>query len=210
MITKKDLVVSILCTFCLTTVLLTMMPVQSAEWDPWVDVKEDGTINVLDLIKVAGSLGTSGDTTKNVNVTNWPNWWMSNRCNITNWPVDEQGNLKVRIEDKLSPLNLSLGIRTLEAHSSWETSYTSVEGYASFYVYLMAWSSSPWITIDVGNIFGAGGIEARTDTYSITSAVWGNPSIFGPFNVRGPQFKIIFGNPGDHSVTMHVGIYVMP
>ena len=72
MITKKDLIVSILCTFCLTTVLLTMMPVQSAEWDPWTDVTEDGRINVLDLIKVAGNLGTMGDTTKNVNVMNWP------------------------------------------------------------------------------------------------------------------------------------------
>lgn len=82
MITKKDLVVSILCTFCLTTVILTITPVKSAaEWDPWVDVREDGTINVLDLIKVAGSLGTSGNTTKNVNVTNLP--------------LDSNGNLKV-------------------------------------------------------------------------------------------------------------------
>jgi len=72
LITRKDLVVSILCTFCLTTVLLTMMPVQSAEWDPWLDVKEDGRINVLDLIKTASALGTMGDTTKNVTVKNWP------------------------------------------------------------------------------------------------------------------------------------------
>ena len=82
MVTKKDLVVSILCTFCLTTVLLTMMPVQSAEWNPWLDVTEDGRVNVLDLIKTAGALGTMGDTTKNVNVTNWPIsrdvsvWWL--------------------------------------------------------------------------------------------------------------------------------------
>jgi len=68
LITRKDLVVSILCTFCLTTVLLTMMPVQSAEWDPWLDVKEDGRINVLDLIKTASALGTMGDTTKNVTI----------------------------------------------------------------------------------------------------------------------------------------------
>ncbi len=72
LITKKDLVVSVLCTFCLATVLFTMMPVQSAEWDPWLDVKEDGRINVLDLIKTASALGAMGDTTKNVNVTNWP------------------------------------------------------------------------------------------------------------------------------------------
>jgi len=83
LITKKDLVVSVLCTFCLTTVLFTMMPVQSAEWDPWLDVKEDGRINVLDLIKTAGALGTMGDTTKNVNVTNWPS---KTNANVTNWP----------------------------------------------------------------------------------------------------------------------------
>jgi hypothetical protein len=72
LITRKDLMVSVLCTFCLTTVLFTMMPVQSAEWDPWLDVKEDGRINVLDLIKTASALGTMGDTTKNVTVKNWP------------------------------------------------------------------------------------------------------------------------------------------
>jgi len=73
LVTKKDLIVSVLCTFCLTTVLFTMMPVQSAEWDPWLDVKEDGRINVLDLIKTAGALGTMGDTTKNVTIAKLTN-----------------------------------------------------------------------------------------------------------------------------------------
>jgi hypothetical protein len=72
MITKKDLIVAVLCTFSLTAAILSLLPVGSqGEWDPWIDAREDGTINVLDLIKVAGALGTSGDTTKNVRIAEY-------------------------------------------------------------------------------------------------------------------------------------------
>lgn len=93
MISRKDLIVAILCTFCLTMVLFTAAPVKStgSSYDPWVDVNHDGKINVLDLIKVALSTGTTGDPALNVNVANWPNstetvvW---NGSYVTNSPID--------------------------------------------------------------------------------------------------------------------------
>jgi hypothetical protein len=74
MITRRDLIVAVLCTFCLTMVLFTATPVKStgSNYDPWVDANHDGKINVLDLIKVALSLDTSGDPALNVTVTNMP------------------------------------------------------------------------------------------------------------------------------------------
>jgi len=61
-------------------VMFSVMPVMSAgTYDAWVDVNHDGHVNVLDLIKVANSLGSSGDPALNVTVANpsintKPNW----------------------------------------------------------------------------------------------------------------------------------------
>ena len=44
----------------------------SGEYDPWIDINEDGIIDVNDLASMGQTYGTSGDPTKNVNVTNWP------------------------------------------------------------------------------------------------------------------------------------------
>ncbi len=42
------------------------------EYDPWIDNNEDGAINILDAIRLAGVFGTQGNPAKNVTVTNWP------------------------------------------------------------------------------------------------------------------------------------------
>lgn len=41
-------------------------------YDPWLDYNEDGIIDGFDLTPMAGAYGSLGDSTKNVNVTNWP------------------------------------------------------------------------------------------------------------------------------------------
>jgi hypothetical protein len=73
---KKDLVVMALAAFCLTATLFMILPTKSnpgvGEYDPWVDLKEDGTIDIYDAIILGNAYGTSGDPTKNVTVTNWP------------------------------------------------------------------------------------------------------------------------------------------
>jgi hypothetical protein len=71
----KDLVVVALATFCLTSTLFMAVASRSADspnWDPWADIKEDGTVDIYDAITLANAFGSSGDTPKNVNVTNWP------------------------------------------------------------------------------------------------------------------------------------------
>ena len=44
----------------------------SAPYDPWYDLDENGEIDIFDVVRIAGTYGTSGDSSKNVNVTNWP------------------------------------------------------------------------------------------------------------------------------------------
>ena len=76
---KKDLFIVALATFCLTATLFLILPSRSAEpYNPWADVsgpimgEPDGTINMRDINYEILRFSTSGDTTKNVTVTNWP------------------------------------------------------------------------------------------------------------------------------------------
>jgi hypothetical protein len=75
MVNKKDLIIVSLATFCLTATLFMILPTKSnpgiGEYDPWNDLNSDGAVDIYDAINLAGTYGTSGDPTKNVNVTNW-------------------------------------------------------------------------------------------------------------------------------------------
>ncbi len=68
MIKKRPLLVAAL-VFCLAA---TIFIVSSTGYDPWIDYDEDGTVDYDDFILLAGEYGTSGNPTKDVNVTNWP------------------------------------------------------------------------------------------------------------------------------------------
>ena len=73
---RKDFVIAILATLCLSATLFIALPTKSSpspspEYDPWADINDDGTINMYDIAYTAQRYGTSGDPTKNVNVTNW-------------------------------------------------------------------------------------------------------------------------------------------
>jgi len=80
---RKDVIITVLTTFCLTATLFTVIPIRSSlPYDPWADMRgpyedpdvPDGTINMRDIGYVASMFMTSGDPTKNVTVTNWPTW----------------------------------------------------------------------------------------------------------------------------------------
>jgi hypothetical protein len=76
MVTKKNLVIAVLVTFCLTAIIFMVIPIRSSinPYDPWLDYDENGKINLEDLVRFANSYGTTGDPTKNVNVTNLHNY----------------------------------------------------------------------------------------------------------------------------------------
>lgn len=82
---KRDLIVAVLSSFCLASTLFMIMPTISSpvigEYDPWLDINDDGKIDIKDIAASARAFGTLGDPTKNVTVTNWPVsvdtavWW---------------------------------------------------------------------------------------------------------------------------------------
>ena len=69
MIIKKNLVVAVLLTFCLTFVLFQILPISSqsaGDYDPWLDINDDGEIDMRDVGAVARAFGAAGQnfTTK--------------------------------------------------------------------------------------------------------------------------------------------------
>ncbi len=54
------------------SVLFVSVTTSKMEYDPWLDVTEDGYGGIDDIVTVAEHFGATGDTTRNVNVTNWP------------------------------------------------------------------------------------------------------------------------------------------
>lgn len=103
---RKNIIFAVLATFCLTTILFTVIPVGSyGTYDPWLDSpSEDGKIDARDVAPVAAAYGSTGNPTKNVNVTNFPSTYDANvmnfpaeyNMNVTNFPLDEDGNLLVK------------------------------------------------------------------------------------------------------------------
>jgi len=77
MINKKGLMIAILVGSILVVALYPKMATSPnmtspSEYDPWIDYNDDGKVDYMDLYSLAKAYGTSGDSTKNVNVVNWP------------------------------------------------------------------------------------------------------------------------------------------
>jgi len=73
---RKDMIFAVLTTFCICALMFAVIPIRSGlPYDPWADIQPDtpdGTIDIKDVSGVARLYGTSGDSTKNVTVTNFP------------------------------------------------------------------------------------------------------------------------------------------
>jgi hypothetical protein len=66
---KKDLIIAVLATFCLTATLFMIMPTRSQQpYDPWMDTNDDGIIDISEIYNAALAYGTLGDPTKNVTI----------------------------------------------------------------------------------------------------------------------------------------------
>lgn len=58
---RKDLIIAVLTTFCLTVILFTIIPIRSSPYDPWLDTNDDGHIDGKELGDVAAAFGTYGN-----------------------------------------------------------------------------------------------------------------------------------------------------
>ncbi len=62
MIIKKDLILAVIATFCVTVVLFSIIPINSIPpYDPWADINDDGKIDMIDMWYEAKLFGALGD-----------------------------------------------------------------------------------------------------------------------------------------------------
>jgi len=72
---RKYLALTISIILCLGATLFLIRQATSqtpGQYDPWLDTNGNGKVDVTDIAYVAKAFGSSGDPTRNVNVTNWP------------------------------------------------------------------------------------------------------------------------------------------
>lgn len=95
---RRDLIIAVLATFCLTSTLFMIAPIrsnpssESSRYDPWADLNSDGVIDIFDAIDFANHFGSSGIP---LNKSRWyyANWY---DALVGFWKFDEgTGNLTV-------------------------------------------------------------------------------------------------------------------
>lgn len=84
----------------LSSMLFVELTTSQSVYDPWCDQDNDGDIDIYDIVPAAMAYGTTGDPTRNVTVTNFPNqqpdpaWKLidiAEHFNLT-WFSEESGN----------------------------------------------------------------------------------------------------------------------
>jgi hypothetical protein len=68
---RRDVLIAVLATFCLTSALFAVKPSGSqtspkAQYDPWADLNDDGKISMDEIVKACELFGTTGDPAKRV------------------------------------------------------------------------------------------------------------------------------------------------
>ena len=189
---KKRHVLVLVLVFCLTAALFI---VASTGYDPWVDYDEDGYVGSADFSKFAGEYGSSGDPTKNVNITNWETMFDRMDC-----------NLHVKHCYTTNYTNYELPPESMSGF------YIDVAGYRQIYLYL-------WIDIESVEVTLCWGLGEPThilvanDKYPHFTfiAPGGNAddnSVIFEFDVVGKTLLIETGNPTAQPINVWLHWYV--
>lgn len=155
---------------------------QTSKYDAWADLRgsdadpnaPDGQVDMMDVGYVASLFGTSGDPSRNVTVTNWPDPMNVNIANSGNCP-----------SATTKALNQSLGSGVVNQGSYWFSSSTAVDYYTQYYLYVIYSGPVP-LTVDV--LFTAGGIEYKGDGFQVSPPPYS--VLAGPYAVKGSQMRI--------------------
>jgi len=179
MTNRKDLVIAVLGTFCLTATLFMIVPTRSQsglnDYDTWTDVNGDGTIDMADISISIDKFMTSGDTTRNVTIT---------------------GHATKLIRPAYG-VNLNL------SSQSWSSGLIPVDGYSKVTISIYSfWVVGPPML----NYFlysSDGDTNFRTDSISFDNA------IVQTYDIPNQYISILVSNPSTNQVWIYVDVYLV-
>lgn len=96
MVNKRDLAVVALATFCLTATLFLIIPSRSQTpegYNPWFDLNDDGSINILESIIIGNHFLTSGTPINKSEIA--VSGYMSKPAYDSGWQNISQGQYKI-------------------------------------------------------------------------------------------------------------------
>ncbi len=125
MVRKRDLVISVLVTFCLTAMLFSVRTIRSqtlGQYDPWLDINDNGKINIEDVAWVAKAFGTSGDPVNKTELLYNVNDTLTSllaKIDSLNATVIEQQNIINNLNNTVTFLNSTKGLGAPDYDSDW-------------------------------------------------------------------------------------------
>ena len=214
MTTKKDLVIVILATFCLTFTLFAILPAGSndstlgtGEYDPWLDSNDDGKINILECIALANVFGSSGDPTRNVNVTNWPSQQPE-----PSWKVISMEELNISLT--YGNIGTATNIYVGDYSRMFIHMKITNASFISYHPTVIWLNQIIWTTSTYAYMFSSELLSQSTLNLTITSVIecpmyywFGAPE----FKVKAPMFGVTFLCDSDLTsgwITFQVDIYL--
>jgi hypothetical protein len=113
---RKDVIFAVLATFCLTTILFTVIPVGSyGTYDPWIDFNDDGKIDVKDVSLVASNFGSKGTPINKTKLL----LELQQRIDLLNQTLIEQQEVINDLIETVLFLNSTRGLGLPDYDSGW-------------------------------------------------------------------------------------------
>jgi hypothetical protein len=144
----KDLIIVALATFCLTATIFMVVPTKSgsgSDYYQWADLDDNGKVDILDAISLANAFGTSGDPTKNVNVTN-------PRTKVI------QTDVNISVIDSPGPHGIGGSITDAFETEGFDRMFVSAA-----LIDVSEYNGPNWITIDLSGVYWHWGIINGTE-----------------------------------------------
>ena len=102
---KKDLIIAMLLTFCFTVTLFTVVPTigspDAGDYDPWLDINDDGEIDMRDVGAVARAFGSSGTAINKTELL----LGLQEKIDILNATIMELENTVIYMNNTVTHLN---------------------------------------------------------------------------------------------------------